>query len=486
MSQLPSRFQINPVIKVILSVTSFLLGTNIITSILGFFYWIIAARTFMPADVGFGSATISAIQLLGAISIMGVGTILIIEMPRHPRILGPMIVTGLVTVTIIAVILGLIGAIILPHISRDLGGISTTIASFTLFVIGVSLSAIAPLVDQIFIGLLRSHMQLLRNTIFAVVKLLAIIASGFGAIHKNGSLILLSWVFGIIISLIAIFLSDSLSGKITRIYQPNWQLVKGLARPALGHHLLNMELLIPNLGMPIIVASVLSTADTAYFSSALNISSFILYLPFALAITLFAVGSSGKQEDIAYKVRFTLMVALATGAIANLFLFIGAGPILSIFGRDYQEHSTWCLRVLGLSVFPLIIKDQYIAVCRIRGKIGNVTRGMVVGTILELVCALVGGHNGGLLGLSIGWNIALCLEALVMAPAFLKMISIQSLTVETEESAIAVLASASLSGIFFGNLETLPRNAITGKLIESYTAQATIPRLQAVATKRRG
>src|ERR1700730_13873892 len=61
-----------------------LVCTTMVTGVLGFAYWWIAARQFPPQAVGLASAAVSAMMLLGAIGIFGLGTLLIGELPRQP------------------------------------------------------------------------------------------------------------------------------------------------------------------------------------------------------------------------------------------------------------------------------------------------------------------------------------------------------------------------------------------------------------------
>jgi O-antigen/teichoic acid export membrane protein len=95
---------------------------------------------------------------------------------------------------------------------------------------------------------------------------------------------------------------------------------------------------------------------------------------------------------------------------------------LSLFGHIYAEQATWSLRILAFGAFPLIIKDHYIAVCRIQGRIMNALLLAAIGLFLETGTAALGGHIGGLTGLSLGWVIGVCVEALFMFPTVHKAI----------------------------------------------------------------
>src|ERR1035438_10132630 len=67
----------------LLSNASSLLATTGVTSGLGFAFWTFAAKMFSQQAVGYGSAAVSAMTLLGTIGMFGLGTMLIGELPRR-------------------------------------------------------------------------------------------------------------------------------------------------------------------------------------------------------------------------------------------------------------------------------------------------------------------------------------------------------------------------------------------------------------------
>src|SRR5581483_725249 len=84
----------------LLSNAASLVATTGVASALGFVYWAVAARLFTQQAVGYGSAAVSAMTLLGTIGMFGLGTVLIGELPRRrPR-------AGLVSAALLASGLG--------------------------------------------------------------------------------------------------------------------------------------------------------------------------------------------------------------------------------------------------------------------------------------------------------------------------------------------------------------------------------------------
>lgn len=392
----------------IVSMTTSQVGTTGITSALGFVYWWVAAHRFSPHAIGFAAAALSAMQLFGAVSVLGLGTMLIRELPRHPRRQGSLIVTGLSTAGLAGGVLGLFGVFALPLISGNLSRLTASAGSVLLFAAGVSLTAIATVLDLVLLGMLRGTLQFGRNAAFAVVKLGILVAVGLRFRDTLGFAIVAAWVMGILVSLVLV------AGVVWRehgpcLYSPRWALLRGWAGPALMHHALNLELSLANLAMPIVVASVLSPTASAYFYTALMMASFVFVVPFALTVSLYAVGASSPAAA-PEKARLTLGLAVLAGILTNCALLLGAHPLLALYGPAYATHAAWSLRVLGLAVFPLIIKDHYVAIRRIEGRVAGPAVGMLIASAFEIAFAAIGGHLRGLPGISLGWVLALCLE----------------------------------------------------------------------------
>ena len=67
----------------ILANASSLAASTAVTSVLGFVFWAYAAHLFSQRAVGFGSAAVSAMTVLGTIGMFGLNTLLIGELPRR-------------------------------------------------------------------------------------------------------------------------------------------------------------------------------------------------------------------------------------------------------------------------------------------------------------------------------------------------------------------------------------------------------------------
>lgn len=410
--------QIKKNLPIVVNASS-LFSTQIVTSGLGFLFWWLAARLFDPALVGLSSAAISAMLLMGDIGKLGLDTFLVGELPRKPDQRGTLITTSLLITGLAGLCLGILFALGMPLVSDEFMILSQTLPNLMLFALGVSLTSIVLVMDQALVGLLQGQIQLQRNTIFSGTKLLLLFLAGMLLSAQNALLIYATWAVGNLISLsyvAAVGLARSKDNN--PAYLPQIGLVGKLSGPALKHYALNLTLKIPGYTLPLLVTTFISVENTASFYSAWMIANFLFALPFSFARTLFAAGSS-QQSQLKEKIRFTLKWSGILGTLGAAALLMGADLILSLFGDTYAEQGATSLRILAISIFPVIIKTHFVALSQIFGQMIRAAKLMGVGALLELGLAAIGALLGGLAGLSLGWVIAIFIEGLMtVAPVY--------------------------------------------------------------------
>lgn len=407
-----------------------LIGTTAVTSLLGFVYWWIAARRCSPEAVGISSAAVSAMMLLGNFSIMGMGTLLITELPRQPGRAKSLVSTALLIVGMIGCAVGLLFALLAPYISSSFAPLRANPLTIAFFSLGVGTTAISQVLDQALIGLLRGGMQLWRNTLFSIAKLLLVFVVSMW-LSSDGMMIYATWPLSIVLSLL-LLLPFALrhSGErgtirtfrtVLQHYQPQWGLLRRLGMSAIQHHLLNLTLQFPALVLPMLVTVLLSAKMNAWFYVSWMIANFVFLVPNALTIVLHAVNSA-QQATLTQKARVTASLALLTCLLANGAIQIAPELVLGFFGNAYAAQASLVLRVLVIAAFPLLIKNHYISICRIQDRIIRAMVALLPGSVLELVAAAIGAHMGGLVGLGIAWVAALSVESLFMVPTVYRVI----------------------------------------------------------------
>lgn len=400
----------------LLSNAASLVGTTGVTSLLGFAYWWVAARQFSPAAVGLASAAISAMTLFGTFGILGLGTLLVGELPRHKGQEAPLISTALLVVGGVGLGLGILVALIAPYVSTDLADLRADSGSVMLFAFGVSVTAVTLVLDQALIGLLQGGLQLGRNTLFAAVKLAALFLAGFWLSQTTGLTIYATWMIGNITSLLVLACIALWKGvKPGPNVLPQFGFLRKLGLEAIKHHALNLTLQAPSLLLPVLVTVALSTTMNAWFYISWNLSSIGNTIAYSLTLVLYAV-SAAQPQTLARKIRLTLCLAFAATVLLNVAFLLGTQQILGFFGHSYAEQAAWSLRILSIETFPFIIKTHYIAVRRVHGRVAPTTLITIATGVLEVGGSALGVHLGGLTGLSLGWFAAMCIEAICMFP----------------------------------------------------------------------
>jgi O-antigen/teichoic acid export membrane protein len=390
-----------------------LVASTGLTSVFGFVYWIVAARAFSQQAVGYGSAAVSAMTLIGTIGMFGLGTMLIGELPRR-RERG-----GLVSATILASGLGsLVLGLGFPLVDHAFGGhfpeISGTPGRMALFAVGVALTGATLVLDDATIGVLRGGVQLWRNLAASAIKLAALAVAAVVLHDAFGVGLVLAWVIGTLLSLVPAVIMLRHDGS--RIFhRPDWTLLRGLGKVAMAHNWLNLAIATPPKLIPVLVTVVVSPSANAAFYVAWMMASFLFMVPASLSIVLFAIASAAP-ELIAEKLRFVLRLSVMIGLPAMAVLALGAHLALGLFGAKYLHLGTVPLLLLILTYIPGLPKSQYIAVCRATGRVSQAAVLLTVAACCELGAVVIGGKLGGLNGLTLGYLAVTVVEGIVTAP----------------------------------------------------------------------
>jgi hypothetical protein len=166
----------------------------------------------------------------------------------------------------------------------------------------------------------------------------------------------------------------------------------------------------------VLVTALLTATTNAYFYIAWMVAGFVFIIPASLTLAVYAVGAHNPAA-LSSKLRFSILLSAALGTLANAGLLLAAPPVLGLFGRTYAEQALPALRLLGLGVYPLLVRDHYVVISRLQGRVGFATALVGGGACLELCAAAAGGTAAGLTGLILGWLLAMGVEAVIMGPA---------------------------------------------------------------------
>lgn len=407
--------------RTVLTNAASMFSATVVTALLGGAFWLVAARKFSADSVGVASAAVSAMMLLGYVATVGLGTLLMGELPRrevgHRGLLNAALLTG----GAIGLVLGVGFALVAPLISSGLDLLGQSWLAMGVFAIGVGLTASTVVLDQALIGLMRGGLQLWRNVVFAVVKLAAILFVGLLLAGSEGIWIYATWVFGIAASVLVLVRFYTHRG--TDRLAPNFVELAGMRAEAATHHVYNLAIRAPDLILPLIVVSLLSAAENANFYIAWMIASLGFMVPVSLSSVLFAVGS-GDPTGLHHRYRLSVGLSAVTALVFNLVVLAAGGLILSLFGAHYENGARGTLEILALGAFPETIKAHFLSIIRVERRMAWTMPLVLGGTAAEITGAVLGGIAGNLELVATGWLAAVCLEATVMAPTVFRFLQL--------------------------------------------------------------
>jgi O-antigen/teichoic acid export membrane protein len=391
-----------------------LYGTTIITSILGFVYWFVAARLAPAAAVGTASAIQSAAQFLGIFCVIGLNTLLISELAADKSEARSLMLTAAAGVGVVAYIISAGVGIGLASLSSTLREGLNGPGEILIFAVLSALTTVLVLLDDACIGLLRGDLQLRRNAVFAVSKLALLPLLIWVWASQSGMELVIAWFAGLLISLVtlAVQLAKLTRGQSSRF---DFQRIFEKRKLVMGHHWLNLSIQSPRLVLPVLVAIIVGPKANAAFTAAFLVVSFVNVIPSQLSTVLFAL-APGDEEDLHLQVRKTMRICLVISIATAPVFVIFAGLILRIFGHDYVS-ATAALAILGFATYPQTIKAHYVAIARVRGRMQNAAMWTLVGGCLEVGFAAVGAIKHGLTGLAVAYLIAATIEAIFYSPS---------------------------------------------------------------------
>ena len=390
-----------------------LVAAVFVNSLLGFVFWWIAARAFPPAAVGFAAGAVAAMGLLARLSAVGIATLLMGELAGRRAAPARLLVPGLVTAAGIAFVLGVAFAALAPVVAPGLRPLASNALVAAGFGVAVALTAIGFVLDQALVGLLRGGLQLIRNLVFAIGKLVVLAGAAVSGV-MGGLTIVVAWAAGEVLSLAA--LAALVPRPRRAAADADWAGLRDMRGEAMAHHVLNLARFAPSLLMPIIVTVLFSAESTAIFYVAYLLAAAVQPIGSSATFTLYAVARR-DPEHLGRQIRMTLALSFAGAIPAIAILWLAGRMLLGVFGADYAAEATELVWVLALLALPLIVKDHWIALIRIGGRVKQGAVLTVLAMVAEIVGAVGGALVGGLDGLAAGWLVAVAGMAVLQSPS---------------------------------------------------------------------
>ncbi|MGZ4416784.1 MAG: lipopolysaccharide biosynthesis protein, partial [Gaiellaceae bacterium] len=268
----------------------FLIISSGVMSVLGFPFWIIAARRYTPESVGVASTIIAAMMFVSSISQLGLGQILTRYLPGAGTRTRLLILRSYAAAAGVSVVAAAVAAATATLWSPPLAFLSHDVRWFVFFVAAVLAWTIFGLEDEVLVGLGQARWIPIENAVFAVAKLGLVVALAGVSSHAG---VVVAWILpGMVLIFpvnFAIFASFVPKHAQRHPGTSRWRRAD-LRRVIVGNYLGTLLSSFGTVLLPILVTKELGASDTAYF-----------FLPWTIALALCLV-TSGMTTSLLVEV----------------------------------------------------------------------------------------------------------------------------------------------------------------------------------------
>jgi len=391
----------------------FLLGTSISNSLLGYGYWIMAARIYPAGSMGSAAAAVSMMLLTATIANLGIYTTFVHQLPRSggAGAWSSTLTAGLLIGTLASVVAGPLGAIVFAVISPHSGIYYANPVYIVAFTAGTVGTVVSMLLDYAWIAERQADKTLIWNTVFSVVKI-PLLALPF-IVNVGAEGILLTWAGAQVFACVGEFvqLRRRLHYRLvfTGVVSRSRSLLKYFAQ----HHLNNLGGMVPVLLLPVIVAVRLTPRDAAYFYAAWRVGVFFFTFANSTSGSLFAEGAH-DPASMPRKIRSSARLIAAALVPMCIAVVLAGGYVLGAFGAGYRDHARSLLTLLVITAFPEAVVSIYKSVLRVQDRVVAASGLSWLIALLAIIASWILLPPMGITGVGWAWLFAQSTGALVV------------------------------------------------------------------------
>ena len=389
-----------------------------VTALLGFVFWILAARLYTAEAVGLASAALSAVSLLSGIAAVGLGMGLVRYSPDAGGDAKKLINSVFTTNVILAIIIAAVFIIGLDIWSPGLIFIREQPLYLLLFIIFTVATGLTGMAQYSFIARKRSDFALIQSCIFMISKiilvvLLAQIFAAFGIFSAVGIGYMIAVSLGIFILL----------PRIVKGYFPlpgiRINLLKGIIKFSSFNYVADIIATAPALVLSIMIVNMLGPEQTAYFFITWSIAGLLYAIGSSTSLSIFAEGSNNGQITPGHmwqSLKFILILLIP----AIILMILLGDKLLLIFGKEYSEEGTRLLMMLTLTALPLSINSIYFSKKKVEKDMKPVIlfSGLIAALTLGLSYLLL--PQFGLIAAGAAWLASQAITAMIILVIFIR------------------------------------------------------------------
>ncbi|MDX6594392.1 MAG: hypothetical protein QOJ13_3588 [Gaiellales bacterium] len=370
--------------------SALMMGTTAANLVLGYAFWLCAARLFSVSDVGLAAAVIAAMTLCGTVGGVGVGNTLIQLLPsrREDDAWSRTMAAGMLAAVGLSLLVGVIVLLVLPLLSPEFRPLRDHPLAEAGFLAGVALLVAGDLIDRAFVAERASGSMLARNAVAAVGKIALVALPLVVALGSAG--IVVAWVAATAVSLPAGVMLQRRLGRRWRAAGGTGVEMRRIVRTIAGHHIVSVGNMVPQYVLPLVVAGMLSTAQNGVFYTTWRVAGGFMIVSVAVATSLFAEGVHDRA-DLGRNVRRAMLVIGSILVPAALGAAVAGRHVLELLGPAYAGGSA-LLMLLALGAFPDAVTNVYVAVLRLERRFhaAAVLTGTMAVLTIGLSFALIG------------------------------------------------------------------------------------------------
>jgi O-antigen/teichoic acid export membrane protein len=389
-----------------------LIAAKVATLGLGFLFWLVAARLFVPEIVGLAAGVVAAVLLCVQLALLGVGSAVITLFPESRERPGRLLDSALTLAMVTGLAAGGLFVVLAAGALPELGVVGRSPAFAAMFALMTALGAVGVVLDQASTTLRRGDQALARGVLNGVLSLAALGTLAVATTAAGSMAIFTCWVVGgaAASALGAVQLARTLARYRYRPRLPR-RIVGRLIAIGLPNHALTLADRAPGLLLPVLVTEVLSPAANAYWYAVWMMAWLVFVVPVQVGMTLFAEAAD-RPHDTERLVTHGVRSSLAIGLAAAVVLAALADVALSLLGPEYAAAGTTPLRVLVWGVVPLAFLQAYYARCRAARRLSEAVATAVVFGALSVVASILAGAAAGLTAMAGAWVVCQAVAAI--------------------------------------------------------------------------
>lgn len=309
--------------------------SSVVTSVLGFLFWVLAARGYLPATVGNNSAALSVLTFLGGVAQLNLATVLVRFIPTAGSRRTRLIVSAYVVGITMSVALSVAFLTLVTHLIPSLAFINKGWPIRIWWIISTITWAIFVLEDGALTGLRRAPWVPIENAAFSTFKA-ALVVPLAGILHSTG--IFYAWSIATLLTVLPtnLFLFGRAVPQEQRRDPAGDVTIEQLVRYIPFDSLAAFAWLTAVSLLPLMIVHRLGATANAFYSFDWLITYVLYLVSINLGSSLIVEAATDVRQLEHHSRRVIAHLAKLLGPIIILVV-AGAPIILELFGRAYAS-----------------------------------------------------------------------------------------------------------------------------------------------------